>query len=148
MKRRFYHLIKTPPQLFYALGLGPIIGRFVLLLTTTGRKTGLPRTTPLQYEEIDNLYYVASATGTKADWYRNLVSNPKVEVRVKRKKFTGTAETTTDPSRIADFLAYRLKRHPRMIGAMLRANGYPPDPTRELLEEYAAERALVIIHPT
>ena len=31
----------------YALGLGRLIGRLILLLTTTGRKSGLPRVTPL-----------------------------------------------------------------------------------------------------
>jgi len=35
----------------YALGLGRLIGRLILLLTTTGRKSGLPRVTPLQYSE-------------------------------------------------------------------------------------------------
>ena len=39
----------------------------VLLLTTTGRRSGLPRTTPLQYEEADHAVYVASARGAQAD---------------------------------------------------------------------------------
>jgi deazaflavin-dependent oxidoreductase (nitroreductase family) len=147
MKNRFYRLIKKPPQLAYALGLGPLIGHRVLLLTTIGRKTGLPRTTPLQYEKIDGQYFVGSAKGVKADWYRNLVANPQVKVRVKGEKFTGTAETTTDPARIADFLEYRLRHHPRMVGAMLKANGFPSNPTRKQLVEYAANRAMVIIKP-
>jgi len=46
--------LPTPPnrlmKALYAVGLGPVVGRLVLLLTTTGRKTGLPRVTPLQYE--------------------------------------------------------------------------------------------------
>ncbi len=56
----------------YAMGLGPLVGKFVLLLTTTGRKTGKKRITPLQYEEIEGEYFLGSARGTKADWYRNL----------------------------------------------------------------------------
>lgn len=47
-----------PPHLLYVLGLEPIIGRIVLLLTTTGRKSGRPRVTPLQYEEIDGIIYL------------------------------------------------------------------------------------------
>jgi len=50
------HFIKT----LYAIGLGPLVGRLILLLTTTGRKTGLARTMPLQYEEVDGAYYVES----------------------------------------------------------------------------------------
>lgn len=48
--RAFYRLAKWPPQILCALGLGPLIGRLILLLTTTGRKSGRPRVTPLQYE--------------------------------------------------------------------------------------------------
>ncbi len=52
---RFIHL---PPRLLYAVGLGPLIGNLVLLLTTTGRKTGKRRVTPLQYELINNKIYL------------------------------------------------------------------------------------------
>ncbi|HUS79158.1 MAG TPA: nitroreductase/quinone reductase family protein [Patescibacteria group bacterium] len=41
------------------------MGRMVLLLTTTGHKTGLPRVTHLQYEEVDGAYYVGSMRGTR-----------------------------------------------------------------------------------
>lgn len=142
-----WKLLKLPPRLLYALGLGPVYGRLVLLLTTTGRKSGRPRVTPLQYEEIDGAIYIASARGVKADWFRNIVANPQVQVRVKSRRFGGTAVPITDPSRIADFLEMRLQRHPRMIGAIMRREGASKNPTRAELEAYAANRALVIIKP-
>jgi deazaflavin-dependent oxidoreductase (nitroreductase family) len=144
--RTLMRLIKKPPQLAYALGLGPIIGRTVLLLTTTGRKSGQPRVTPLQYEIINNDVVIASARGTAADWYRNIVANPQVQVRIKNRRFTGSGEPVTDPGRIADFLAVRLERHPRMVGRIMRAAGLPEHPTRADLEAYATDRAMVIIH--
>jgi deazaflavin-dependent oxidoreductase (nitroreductase family) len=126
---------------------GPLIGRLILLLTTTGRKSGLPRVTPLQYEEFDGLIYIGSARGTQADWYRNLVADPHVRVQVKGRRFEATAETSTDRVRLADFIELRLKRHPRLVGAMLHAEGLPARPTREQIERYAANLALVVIHP-
>ena len=39
------------------------LSRPVLLLTTTGRRSGMPRVTPLQYEEIDGTIYLAAARG-------------------------------------------------------------------------------------
>jgi len=123
------------------------MSHLVLLLTTTGRKSGLLRTTPLQYEEIDGVYYVASARGRQADWFRNLQANPCVHVRVQEREFDTLAETITDPARIADFLEYRLRRHPRMIGAMLRMEGLPAGYSRVELEEFAAEKALVALRP-
>ena len=85
-------LIHWPPRIAYAVGLGPLIGRFVMLLTTTGRKSGKPRVVPLQYEEIDGKIFLGSSRGEKGDWVRNIRANPKVEVRVKARRFAGTAE--------------------------------------------------------
>jgi len=81
------------------MGLGPLIGLVVLLLATIGRKSGLPRVTPRQYEEVDNTIYVAAALGQKAYWYRNIIANPNVEIRVKSYRFQGVAEPITDPVR-------------------------------------------------
>ena len=119
----------------------------VLLLTTIGRKSGLPRLTPLQYEEDSEVYYVASARGARADWFRNIQANPQVEVQLRRKRFRGLAEPVTDAKRIADFLELRLKRHSLMIGALMRLEGLPLKYTRADLERFAAQKALVIIHP-
>jgi deazaflavin-dependent oxidoreductase (nitroreductase family) len=140
-------LIHWPPQIAYALGLGPRIGRLVLLLTTTGRKSGKPRVVPLQYEEIDGKFYLGSSRGEKADWVRNIQANPKVNVRVKARRFTGTADVVTDASRITDFLEARLHRHPRMIGAMMKSEGLSKTPDRKALEQYAAQLVVVVVTP-
>jgi len=141
----------TPPnrlvEVLYTLGFGPLVGRMVLLLITTGRKTNLRRVTPLQYEEIDGAIYVASSRGQKADWFRNLVADPRVEVRVKSDRFCGICETATDPKRIADFLELRLMRHPKVMRRIFEWEGLPAEMSRAQLEEYAAKLALVVIHP-
>ena len=136
-------------RVLYAIGLGPLIGRIILLLTTTGRKSGKKRVTPLQYEMIGNDYYIGAARGVKADWVRNIQANPQVEVHVGAKHFQGTAEVVTDPSKFADFLEVRLERHPLMVGLMMeKAHGLPRRPSREQLEEMAKTEAFVIVHPT
>ena len=84
--RYLWQLIRVPPRLVYRIGLGPLIGRMVLLLTTTGRKSGQPREIPLQYEEVDGAIYIGSARGQKADWFRNVAANPEVIVRVKSRR--------------------------------------------------------------
>jgi deazaflavin-dependent oxidoreductase (nitroreductase family) len=136
-------------RLLYAAGLGPVVGKIILLLTTTGRKSGQKRVTPLQYEEIDGKYHLGSARGTKSDWYRNIEADGRVEVRVKNRRFRGFAETVTDPGRIADFLEVRLRRHPRLMGLLMqKAHGLPKHPSREQLESLAASEAMVVITPT
>ncbi len=145
--QRMKHIQKLH-RVMYAIGLGPIVGRIILLLTTTGRKSGLKRVTPLQYEEIDGKYYLGAARGLHADWVRNIQANSQVEVRVKSLIFQGHAEVVTDPGRLADFVEIRLQRHPFMIGLIMqKAHGLPRQPSRKQLEKLAEKEALVIISP-
>ena len=71
-------------------------GAKVLLLTTRGRNTGEPRTTPLIYENAGDAYVVIASKGGAPQhpgWYRNLVKNPEVEVQVKDEVFAARART-------------------------------------------------------
>lgn len=134
-----------PPRLAYSLGLGAIAGRAVLLLTTVGRRSGLPRVTPLLYDEIDGIIYVGSARGAKADWYQNLQANPNVGITVGSRRFRGCADLITDPIQVADFLEKRLTMHPILAAAVMRVEGIGSRPSREQLESYARRRTLVAI---
>ena len=136
-------------RVLYAIGLGPLVGRIILLLTTTGRRSGKKRVTPLQYEMIGRDYYLGSARGIKSDWVRNIQSDPQVEIRVGGKHFRCTAEVVADPSKFADFMEVRLERHPLMIGFIMeKAHGLPKHHSREQLEALAINEAFVIVHPT
>lgn len=139
-------LTHYPPRVLYALGLGPLIGRLVLLLVTTGRRSGLPRVTPLQYEDIDGAITLGAARGMKADWVRNILADPAVTVQIGARRFSGFAEIVSDVARMADFLELRLERHPKMVGTMLRSEGLPFPPGRAQLEAYAAGLTVVVIH--
>ncbi len=147
MKRSFYRRSKFGPITAYKLGLGPVIGKMILLLTTTGRKTGLARTTPLQYELIDGVYHIGAVFGTRTDWVRNIQANPLVRVQVKNDCFTAKAAVFTDPEEIADFIEYRLEKHPRMIGAIMHLDGFKSKPSRQELVDYCKGLALVRITP-
>ena len=136
-----------PPRLAYSLGLGSLVGHTVLLLTTIGRKSGLPRVTPLVYDEIDGIIYVGSARGTKADWFQNLRANPNVEVRMGSRRIKASADPITDPLQVADFLEKRLKLHPVLAATVMRAEGLGPSPSHEQLLAYAKKRTLVAIRP-
>jgi hypothetical protein len=105
----------------------------------------VPRTTPLQYERVDGVIYVASARGQAADWFRNIVANPRVKVQIEDEQFETDAEPITDPARIADFLELRLKRHPIMMKLMLAVEGLPLRFDRAALKRFAARKALVAL---
>ena len=73
----------------------------VMLLTTIGARTGLPRTLPLVYRNDDaGLLLAASNFGTTTNpaWYRNLLANPKVEVLAGKDSGSYLATEITDPT--------------------------------------------------
>ena len=73
-------------------------GTQTLLLTTTGRKSGEERTTPLIYGQSNGDYLVVASKGGAPKppaWYLNLRDNPDVEVQVKDDRFRARARDAT-----------------------------------------------------
>ena len=71
-------------------------GVYTLILTTTGRRSGEPRPTPLIYGTHDGDYLVVASKGGSDEppaWYRNLSENPDVEVQVQGDRFRARART-------------------------------------------------------
>lgn len=69
-----------------------------LILTTIGRRSGKPYSTPLYFGEHDGRYLlVASYAGsdTHPKWYLNLVANPDVEIQIRGERFAARARTAT-----------------------------------------------------
>ena len=74
----------------------------VALLTTTGRKSGEPRVSPLYFlRDGDRVIVAASKGGTPKNpmWYLNLKANPKVRVQIKKDVLDLTARDATDDER-------------------------------------------------
>jgi len=81
---------------------GPFAGAPLLLLTTTGAKSGQKRTTPMMYlTDGDRLAVFASKAGapTNPDWYHNLVAHPRAGVEVGAESFEVDAEVASGEER-------------------------------------------------
>ncbi|PQM49336.1 Deazaflavin-dependent nitroreductase [Mycobacterium talmoniae] len=93
--------------LAYKVSGGRLGGTFlqgapVALLTTTGRKSGQPRVSPLLYlRDGDRVVLVASQGGRANNpmWYLNLKANPKVSVQIKKEVLQLTARDATEAER-------------------------------------------------
>jgi deazaflavin-dependent oxidoreductase (nitroreductase family) len=95
---------------------GQFEGAPVLLLTTTGAKSGQARTSPMMYLASDDpkrVYVFASKAGapTNPDWYHNLVANPTVTVELGAETFEASAEPVTGAERDAIY-AEQARRYP------------------------------------
>jgi deazaflavin-dependent oxidoreductase (nitroreductase family) len=74
----------------------------VCLLTTTGRKSGRPRTVPLIYlQDGPDIVVVASQAGlpTNPQWYGNLTANPVVQLEIGKRRSDRRARTATSDER-------------------------------------------------
>lgn len=81
---------------------GPFAGAPMVLLTTTGAKSGKERTTPLVYtSDGSRLIIIASAAGadTHPAWYHNLLANPNVTLEVGTERFPARASVPAEPER-------------------------------------------------
>ena len=89
--------------LIWRLGLGPWlncwpeVGGRIMVLTHTGRKTGLRRRTPVNYSLVAGEIYCTAGFGSLSDWYRNILANPQVEVWLPDGWWTGIAQEVDNP---------------------------------------------------
>ena len=77
-------------------------GATALLLTMTGRKSGLKRTIPIIFTAVDDKYVIMGSQGGHPDhplWYLNVQADPNVQVQVKGDKFDAVARTASGEER-------------------------------------------------
>lgn len=89
----------------------------VALLTTTGRKTGEPRVSPLYFlRDGARVIVAASRVGSAKHpmWYLNLKANPKVQVQIKKEVLDLTARDATDDER-ARYWARLVRMYPTFV---------------------------------
>jgi deazaflavin-dependent oxidoreductase (nitroreductase family) len=88
--------------LMWRLGLGswfnfwPEVSGRVLVISHVGRKTGIRRCTPLNFAVVDGEIYCIAGFGPIADWYRNVMASPEVEVWLPDGWWAGLAEDVSD----------------------------------------------------
>jgi deazaflavin-dependent oxidoreductase (nitroreductase family) len=94
--RRLFKVMNKGMLLMWRMGMGPlvnfwpaVVGR-IMVITHTGRKSGLKRQTPANYAVVDGDVYCITMPIT--DWYRNIKANPIVEVWLPDGQWSATAE--------------------------------------------------------
>lgn len=81
---------------------GQFAGRPLLLLHTTGAKSGLPRVNPVAYFRDGGRYVIVASKGgapSNPDWYYNLLVHPEVTIEVGSEQFQVVAQVTAEPER-------------------------------------------------
>ena len=126
-----YKLIPAIHSFLYRLTKGGFGGKMfgfnVLLLTTTGRKSGKEHTSPLGFIKDNGNYVICASAGGAPKhpaWYFNLTSHPQVTIEVLDKHIKATAEVVAG--------AERQRLWDALVAVAPNYAGYEKTTTREI----------------
>ncbi len=152
LTRRQGPILKTLlscPTVLYAHDLGWLLGRRFLRLSHRGRRSGKVRHTVLEVVRFDPTTaesVVLSAWGERADWYRNIVASPPLEVVTGRDRYVPEYRVL-GPEEAFRVLDEYGKRHPLAALGLARLFGYPLRGPEAARLEFARSALLVAFRP-
>jgi deazaflavin-dependent oxidoreductase (nitroreductase family) len=118
------------------MGLGPYMSNpltgYLMILRTRGRKSGEMRDAPVGYTIVGEHVYCVAGFGRPTHWFQNVLADPRVEVILPGRSFSGLAEEVVDPDERRSVMA-PLMRSMGVIAGMLGMG----NPWRDSPEEIA-----------
>ena len=111
------------PIYLYKLRLGFLFGRRMLLLEHVGRKSGARRYAVLEVVDrpTADSYVIVSGFGETAQWYRNVIANPRVRVSVGSRRNVPATAIPLTPEDVEKTVEGYAERHPRTWRTLKKA---------------------------
>lgn len=125
---RFLKFFFKVPVWFHKMGFGGwerLVGAQWMLITTIGRKTGKHRNAMvdvMDHDKATDTYYIEAAYGARADWYKNIQSNPIFEAQVGRRKFKARAGALSNEG-AGEMLVQFYRNKPAYTRSVMRMAG-------------------------
>lgn len=125
---RIQRLLLRGPALTY---YGPLAELFrwrcIMRMTTTGRKTGQPRTIGVSFMPDGDRFIIFSGWGVNSSWYRNIRANPRVTIKVGRHTMNAEGRLIADPAERAALMRRMRDRSgscgpPKALRSLLRGS--------------------------
>ncbi|MBK8022694.1 MAG: nitroreductase family deazaflavin-dependent oxidoreductase [Chloroflexi bacterium] len=108
------------PILGYRMGLGGLLDAMqIMVLTTRGRSSGLPRHTAIEYRQHGSKIYLVSVWGDRPHWYRNLLKCPEVTIQQGGRVRAATAEQVTNSGEALRVLHLFRRRAPSIYDSII-----------------------------
>ncbi|GER77961.1 MAG: hypothetical protein JETCAE02_25560 [Anaerolineaceae bacterium] len=106
--RRTFHAMNPFMVFMLKIGLGwtmeiaPSVSGRIMVIKHRGRRSGKEYQTPVNYARVNGDVYCLAGFGSNCDWYRNLLANPEVELRLLDGSHKARAEDASDsPDRLS-----------------------------------------------
>jgi deazaflavin-dependent oxidoreductase (nitroreductase family) len=108
------------PILGYRLGLGSLVDSLkIMVLTTRGRTSGLPRHTAIEYRQHGSKIYVISIWGNRPNWFQNLLKCPEVTMQRGSHLSAATAHQVTNSGEALRVLHLFRRRAPGIYDSII-----------------------------
>jgi hypothetical protein len=149
MRRIFWFLNKFFMVPIFRLGFGPVFGNpftgYIMVIKTTGRKTGKVRYSPVNYAIFDGKIYCVSGFRHGSDWYRNLRAHPTIEAIMPAGAITGNSTEISNPA----FRVIAIRKILQNAGFAGFFEGFNPFRiSNDELANKTADMPLICIQPT
>jgi len=105
----------------------PLTG-YLMILRTRGRKSGEMRDAPLGYTVVGEYVYCVAGFGRKTHWLQNVLADPKVDVILPSRAFSGIAEEVTDADERLRVLPMLLRSMGVIVGMLGMGNPWKDTP--------------------
>jgi len=143
---QFEKLLFELPMIAWRLGFGPLLGRYLMVITHTGRKTGVSRRTAVEYHTMNGMKYIPCAFGVKAQWYRNILANPRVTIQTDDGTENMVAVRVNDDNELIYIIETILSKNPTMMNWYLNSLGIKP--TQKEILDHKKELIFLRFDPT
>ncbi len=123
------------PVWLYRFRMGWLMGKRMIYFEHIGRTSGIKRRSIVEiirYDQENDVYYVVSGYGEKADWFRNIMKTPKVSAQVANRRFNANVERLSQERALEEFQDYA-HRNPKMLKFLGNLIGIKLEGTEEEL---------------
>lgn len=137
------------PVLGYRLGLGRLLeAAHIMVLTTRGSATGLPRHTAIEFRTHGSKLYIVSIWGARPHWYQNLLKYPEVTIQRGGRTYSAIAHPVTNSGEALRVLHLFRRRAPGIYDSIIARLSDRSSVDSRSLHEVTSAFTIVRIEPT
>ena len=137
------------PVWLYRFRIGWLMGKRMIYFEHIGRKSGIKRRSIVEiirYDQEQDIYFVVSGYGEKADWFRNIMKTPRVFAQVAGRRFNANVERLSQERALEEFQDYA-HRNPKMFKYLGNLIGIKLEGTEEEVEQLSRILPVIAFKP-
>lgn len=137
------------PVWLYRFRMGWLMGKRMIYFEHIGRTSGIKRRSIVEiirHDQEDDVYFVVSGYGEKADWFRNIMKTPKVFAQVGGRRFQADVERLSLERALEEFQDYA-RRNPKNLKYLGKLIGIKIEGTEKEIDQLSRILPVIAFKP-